>query len=308
MHNKNKCVFVVGSLNMDLVAFVQRLPKAGETLLAQRPLSVLSGGKGCNQAMAAARLGSPTKMIGRVGDDTYGEVLIQGLRCEGIDCAGIVVTPNCSSGTAMIVVDAHAQNSIVVIPGANQLLSPRDIDGHLGAISSSSVFALQLEIPIETCIHAATKAHESGATVVLNPSPASDLPDQLLQSIDILVPNEHEASVLSETVIASVEDAKNVVRILSRRGPKHVIITLGKDGVVAGDQHLACHFAAPVVRAIDTSCAGDTFMGGLCTGILEGFSLEKAIALGQAASAIKVGKVGGQLAMPRRAEIADQFE
>ena len=296
-------VFVVGSLNADLVAGVARLPQPGETVLATGNLATLCGGKGANQALAAARLGAPTAMVGRVGDDAHGQRLREALLRDGVDCTGVRPTPDCASGVALIVVDDAGRNSIVVVPGANARLDAADVDRELSRIGAGCVVALQLEVPLETVARAAATARARGATVVLNPAPATALADELLATVDILVLNEGEASVLTGRPVDSVDAVGRAAARLRERGAGRVLVTLGARGVLAATAGAVHHLPARRVRAVDTTGAGDTFIGGLCTGLIEGLDLPAAIELGQAAAAIQVTRHGAQAAMPTRREV-----
>lgn len=294
---------VVGSLNVDLVTQVRQFPKPGETVLAGGELATLSGGKGANQALAAARLGANTALVGRVGDDAYGRHLLECLQRDGVDCSGVGTTPGCSSGVAVIVVDQAGRNTIIVAPGANARLSIDDLERHLSGLVPGNVVALQLEIPLLAVAHAAALARARGALVVLNPSPAQRLGDTLLASVDMLVLNETEASLLTGQPVDTIAQAGSAAAALRKRGAPCVLVTLGAGGVVAAQATGIHHFPARTVAAIDTTGAGDTFIGGLCAGLLEGLELPKAIELGQAAAAIQVTRLGAQAAMPFRREL-----
>ena len=294
---------VVGSLNADLVAGVARLPQPGETVLAAGSLATLCGGKGANQALAAARLGASTAMVGRVGDDAHGERLLAALLRDGVDCSGVRATPGCATGVALIVVDDAGRNSIVVVPGANAQLNADDVDRELPLIGAGCVVALQLEIPLETVAHAAAAARARGATVVLNPAPAMPLADALLASVEVLVLNESEASVLTGEPVDSIDTVQRAAARLRERGAGSVLVTLGARGVFAATAGGVRHLPARRVHAVDTTGAGDTFIGGLCAGLLEGLDLPAAIDLGQAAAAIQVTRPGAQAAMPTRREV-----
>lgn len=297
-------VVVIGSINMDLVARAARLPTPGETLVARGALLTAPGGKGANQAVAAARLGARTSLIARVGDDEFGRVLCGTLEYEGVDCRGVSATANCASGVAVIVVDDAARNTIVVVPGANGRLTRSDIDAHLGILSGASVVAMQMEIPIDTIEYAVARTHSMGKKVLLNPAPAQPLSDELIQCVDFLVPNETEASMLTGMVVDSVESAGHAAEYLCGRGAACVIITLGAQGVVAATKGTVRHYKSRYVRALDTTGAGDTFIGGLCVGLVEGQDLSRAISLGQDAAAIKVTRMGTQASIPYREELS----
>ena len=273
----------------------------GETL-SGASFTTVPGGKGANQAVASARLGAATAMIACVGDDGFGASLRAGLEADGVDTSGVRTAP-CSSGVALIVVDGEGRNGIVVIPGANGELSPADVDRSEHLLAAAQVVVLQLETPLATVVHAATRARAMGKTVVLNPAPAQPLPPALLACADYLVPNEIEAAMLTGRAVDSPEAAAGAARALLGRGARHVIVTLGARGAVAAGPAGSEHFPAPVVRAVDSTAAGDTFIGGLCAGLVEGMPLAAAVRLAQAAAAISVTRAGAQPSIPYRREL-----
>jgi ribokinase len=295
-------VLVVGSLNMDLVARAPRLPSPGETI-AGHGFATVPGGKGANQAVASARLGARTAMIGCVGDDAFGERLRAGLEADGIDCAGVRRVPGASSGVAVIVVDDGGQNGIVVVPGANGLLVPADVDARAEDLAAAGAVALQLDVPLATVEHTARRARALGRTVVLNPAPVRPLPPGLLANADILVPNELEVAALVGAPVRTVEDAIAAGRRLRADGAGTVLVTLGAAGVVEVGPGEARHHAAPRVEAVDTTAAGDTFIGGLCAALVRGRPLADAIAFAQAAAAISVTRAGAQPSIPFLREV-----
>ncbi|HEU4382793.1 MAG TPA: ribokinase [Anaeromyxobacteraceae bacterium] len=294
-------VVVVGSLNMDLVARAPRLPAAGETL-SGRTFSTVPGGKGANQAVAAARLGARTAMVGCVGDDAFGRELRAVLEGDGVDCQGVRAVPG-PSGVALIVVDDGGRNGIVVVPGANGLLSPEDVERQRQVLAAARVVALQLETPLETVARAARLARDLGRLVVLNPAPAQPLPASLLACADFLVPNEVEAAALTGLLVDSVEGAAAAAERLRAQGAGTVLVTLGERGVVAATPSGTRHFPARAVRAVDTTAAGDTFIGGFCAALVEGRSPPEAVDFAQAAAAISVTRPGAQPSIPYRREI-----
>jgi len=296
-------VVVVGSLNMDLVARAPRLPVPGETLLG-RSFATLPGGKGANQAVAAARLGARTAMIGCVGDDAFGRELRAGLERDEVDCNGVGVAPGLSSGVALIVVDDAGRNGIVVVAGGNGQLAPADVDRHEALLAGARVVALQLETPLATVEHVALRARALGKTVVLNPAPAQALPQGLVACADYLVPNEIEAALLAGVTVDSVESAMEAARRLRAQGAGRVLVTLGERGVVAVTTEGARHYPAEKVRAVDTTAAGDTFIGGFCAALVRGRSLPEAICFAQAAAAISVTRPGAQPSIPFEREVA----
>jgi ribokinase len=295
-------VVVVGSINMDFVAFASRLPGRGETVIG-RSFTASPGGKGANQAVAASRLGARTALLGCVGGDAIGSTLLSTLKGNGVGCAAVKVAEANTSGVAMIVVDARGANTIVVIPGGNWLLTDRDVMAHEGLIRQSRVVALQLEIPMDVTILAAQVARRWGKTVVLNPAPAQSLPPMLLSAIDYLVPNESEAAELTGIAVTDGESAGRAAAALRQAGAARVLVTLGDRGVVACTETGTVHYPARPTQAVDTTGAGDTFIGGLCSGLASGLDLAAAIAFGQAAAAISVTRAGAQQSIPFRREV-----
>ena len=295
-------VLVVGSLNMDLVVRAQRLPKAGETLAGQSFVTV-PGGKGANQAVAAARLGARVAMLGCVGDDAYGQQLRQGLRDEGIDCQGVRTVAG-SSGTAMIMVDDASQNTIVIIAGANGGLAEADIAQHDALLQAASVVVCQLEVPAATVGATLKRAKALGKTVILNPAPAAGpLPAHWYAAIDYLIPNESEAQALSGVVVDSLASAQTAARHLLELGAPKVLITLGERGLWFADGAGQQHFPAATVQAVDATAAGDTFVGGFAAALAQGQGEAQAIAFGQRAAALSVTRAGAQPSIPFLAEV-----
>jgi len=295
-------VVVIGSLNMDLVARAARLPLPGETV-AGESFATVPGGKGANQAVAAARLGARTAMIGCVGDDAFGNRLRAGLEADAIDTSALRSVPAMSSGVALIVVDATGRNGIVVVPGANGELEPADVDAAEPVITAARIVVLQLEVPLATVLHAARRARALGKTVVLNPAPAQPLPPELLALVDFLVPNELEAASLTGLPVTTPADALVAARRLRDAGAATVLVTLGAHGVVTVGPSGERHDQAPRVEAVDTTGAGDTFIGGLCAALVARRTLTEAIAYGQAAAALCVTRPGAQPSIPYAREL-----
>lgn len=306
-------VTVVGSLNMDLVIRAPRLPSAGETL-AGRTFAKVPGGKGGNQAVAAARLGAQVAMIGCVGNDENGAQLVAQLRCDGIDCGGVATDAQLPTGVAMIVVDDAGQNAIVIVAGANGTLTKAAIEAHERAIARADVLACQLEVPGEAVFAAMQAARALGRTVVLNPAPVTGpLERSWLECADFLVPNEVEASVLSGIAVDSPDSARCAAKALQAAGARNVVVTLGKRGVFvlaegAGDSDGGKHYPPFEVEAIDTTAAGDTFMGGFCAMLAAKRSFEEAVRFGQAAAALSVTRAGAQTSIPYLREITFQAD
>jgi len=295
-------IVVIGSINMDLVLRVPRMPLPGETLTGGA-FQTIPGGKGANQAVACARLGrgaaggQPVAMIGCLGDDAFGTTLRAALVADGIDVSHVASLPGVASGIASILVDANGQNSIVIAGGANDLLTPAHIDAALPLIARASIVVLQLETPPDTVRHAIGVAHGMGKTVVLNPAPAASLPTAVLAQIDYLVPNEIEAAMLlGEHAVA--EDHAGSAAVLQAMGCRNVLVTLGAKGVHAALTDGSRDFPARAVTAVDTTAAGDTFIGGFVAALAAGVDAAAAVELGQRAAAIGVTRHGAQTSIP----------
>jgi ribokinase len=295
-------IVVIGSINMDLVLRVPRMPVPGETL-SGGPFSTVPGGKGANQAVACARLGGPDSrvaMIGCLGDDAFGTALREALRADGIDDSHVVTLPGVASGVASILVDAQGQNSIVIAGGANDMLSPAHIDAARSLLKEAHIVVLQLETPAATVAHAIALARELGKTVVLNPAPAASLPDAVLSQVDYLIPNEIEAAMLTQASGGPEADTE----LLRAAGCGKVIVTLGAEGVLARlDNGPAVRYAPQAVNAVDTTAAGDTFIGGFAAALAAGASTAEAIGFGQRAAAIGVTRHGAQTSIPYLSEL-----
>ncbi|MHC8315053.1 ribokinase [Pseudomonas sp. LB3P31] len=295
-------VAVIGSLNMDLVTRAPRLPRGGETLIGQS-FATVSGGKGANQAVAAVRLGAQVSMVGCVGSDAYGRELRDALLAEQIDCQA-VSTVEGSSGVALIVVDDNSQNAIVIVAGANGALTPAVIGCFDTVLQAADVIICQLEIPDATVGHALKRARELGKTVILNPAPASrPLPAEWYPNIDYLIPNESEATALSGLPVDSLDTAKAAATQLIAMGAGKVIITLGAQGSLFADGKSFEHFPAPKVKAIDTTAAGDTFVGGFAAALANGQGEAAAIRFGQVAAALSVTRAGAQPSIPTLSDV-----
>ncbi|PKH78754.1 ribokinase [Pseudomonas sp. Choline-02u-1] len=295
-------VVVIGSLNMDLVTRAPRLPRGGETLIGHS-FATVSGGKGANQAVAAARLGARVAMIGCVGNDDYGVQLREALLTEHIDCRAVSVVEGCS-GVALIVVDDNSQNAIVIVAGANGAMTPAVIDRFDAVLQTADVVICQLEIPDATVGHALKRARELGKTVILNPAPASrPLPADWFAAIDYLIPNESEAAALSGLAVDSLQTAETAATHLIAMGAGKVIVTLGAQGSLFANGEGFEHFPAATVKAVDTTAAGDTFVGGFAAALASGKSEAEAIRYGQIAAALSVTRAGAQPSIPTMSEV-----
>jgi len=295
-------VVVIGSLNMDLVTRAPRLPRGGETLIGQS-FATVSGGKGANQAVAAARLGAEVSMVGCVGNDAYGAELRGALLAERIDCQAVSTVED-SSGVALIVVDDNSQNAIVIVAGANGSLTPQVIDRFDAVLQTADVIICQLEVPDATVGHALKRGRALGKTVILNPAPASrPLPADWFAAIDYLIPNESEASALTGLSVDSLASAETAATRLIAMGVGKVIITLGAQGSLFADGSRLEHFPAPKVKAVDTTAAGDTFVGGFAAALAAGSSEADAIRFGQVAAALSVTRAGAQPSIPTLSDV-----
>ncbi len=298
-------IYSFGSLNMDLVGQAPRLPLPGETLLGTQ-FTTVPGGKGANQAVAAARLGVPTTMIGRVGNDSFGHSLINSLNAAGVSAEAIGVDTKAPTGVALIVVDNGGQNQIVVLPGANGQVGHQEVQGLTERLRSGDGVLLQLEVPMAAVLQAAQVAQGRGAMVILDPAPAPDhLPDNLLAAVDWLTPNQGEASQLVGFAVTDVPSAWAAAQALQRRGPRQVVVKLGEGGAVVATPTGGFHQPALAVHAVDTVAAGDAFNGGLAAGLATGLSPEQAIQWATAVAAYAVTQRGAQRAMPTRSQAED---
>ncbi|OMI34122.1 ribokinase [Streptomyces sparsogenes] len=305
MHDHD--LLVVGSANADLVIGVERRPAAGETVLGS-DLAVHPGGKGANQAVAAARLGARTALLARVGDDAHGRLLLESQRAAGVDTAGVLVG-GAPTGVALITVDPSGDNSIVVSLGANARLSPDDVRAAADLLASARVVSVQLEIPLETVAAVAeavgTAGGEAGPRLVLNPSPPAALPAEVLAACDPLVLNEHEARFLLGEDPAGREEAPEAwAAALLARGPRSVVVTLGAGGALVADRDRTVLVPSLPVEAVDTTGAGDAFTGALGWRLGVGDDLETAVRFAVRVGAAAVTRAGAQESFPTAEEVA----
>ncbi|HIC90073.1 MAG TPA: ribokinase, partial [Anaerolineae bacterium] len=291
--------------NIDLVSKVPRLPKMGETLIGHL-FHMGYGGKGANQAVMAAKLGAAVTMITKVGRDVFGEGTVKNYQEQGIDTTWVMFDETRFSGVATILVDDSGRNMLVVVPGANMGLSPRDIQAARKVILEAEVLVCQLEVPVETTMEAFRIAREGGVMTILNPAPAGPIPNELLQLSDICAPNETETETLTGMTVGTLEEVEKAAQALLTRGPRSVIITLGERGALLVDHENGTVFEPAIeVDAVDTTGAGDAFIGSLAYFLAEGRSLREAVRRANAAAAISVTKIGTQVSFPTRDEILD---
>jgi len=297
-----KRIAVIGSSNTDMVIKTTKLPAPGETILGG-DFFMNPGGKGANQAVAAARLGGKVSLIAKIGDDVFGREARQNFETDHINCDCLVIDPDLPSGVALITVDSHGENCIVVAPGANGSLGKTDIDQAREEILRSELILMQLEIPIETVSYAANMAFDAGIKVILNPAPAAKIPDELLSRLYMITPNETEAELISGIPVVDMESARLAAQNLYDRGVKVVVITLGSKGALLFTGDKALLVPSPRVEAIDTTAAGDVFNGAIAVAISEGMELEKAVEFACEAASISVTRMGAQSSAPYRKEV-----
>jgi ribokinase len=295
-------ITVVGSLNMDLVTYTGRMPVTGETIMG-KSFRQIPGGKGANQADAIAKLGAKVKMIGCVGCDDMGNTLLEALQNDGVDVAMVKRVEGISTGIASITVDASGNNCIIVVPGANYKLSIGDLEASYEVIQNSEVVVAQLEVPIEAVKFAIKTAKQMGKLTILNPAPAIELEDEFLSNVDILVPNDTELELLSGIKVNKVGDLESAAQVLINKGVRGLIVTLGSKGCIHINKSGSKAYPAYKVSAIDTTAAGDSFIGAVAVAISEGKSLEEAISFATAVGALTVTKEGAQSSLPLREEV-----
>ncbi|KAB2642194.1 MAG: ribokinase [Verrucomicrobia bacterium] len=299
---KNPHIVVVGSSNTDMIIKLDRIPRPGETLLGGAFVTA-SGGKGANQAVGAARAGGKVTLVARVGKDMFGDQAVAGFVKDGIVVDHVTRDKSQPSGVALIFVGKDGENSIAVAGGANAQLSPADVKKAKAAIAMASVLVMQLETPLETVQAAAHLAAKAGVPVILNPAPAQALPDELLQKVSILTPNETEAELLTGIAVTDDASAAAAAAKLRARGVQTVIITLGSRGAFVATEKGGKRVRGFKVKAVDTTAAGDIFNGALTVALAEGKPLEAAVRFANAAAAISVTRLGAQPSAPTRKEI-----
>ena len=291
---KNICV--IGSLNMDLVVNVDTMPKPGQTIIGSN-FKEVPGGKGANQAVAMARLNGNVSMIGKVGEDGFGQTLINSLKNDKVDTT-YVQTAKGATGVALITVDKNAQNSIVVSPGANFEVKEDDIDNNIEAIKNSDIVVLQLETPLNTIKYALNKAKELNKYTILNPAPAVKLDDEIIKNVDLLTPNETELEIISGVSIETEEDIQKAAQIMIEKGVKELIVTLGSKGSLYINKEKSMFKKAYKVEAVDTTAAGDSYTGALAVALSQEKCIEDAMDFASKVGALSVLKEGAQSSLP----------
>jgi ribokinase len=298
---------VVGSSNLDLNSYVERFPAPGETLMGQR-FTTVYGGKGANQAVQAARLGAAVSFVGKVGNDLFGQDMLANFRQEGMDATYVSTTDQAASGVALIVIEASGMNSIIVISGANSLLSEQDVEAARPAITSAQVLVCQMEVPMAANLAAMRIAHAAGVPILFNPAPISGpVPTEVYQLADIFCPNESEAQLLTGQPVDSMEQAQAAGRILLGRGARQVILTLGARGSLLVTPQQVLQVPAPQVKAVDTTGAGDSFVGSLAFFLGHGLDLPTAMHRASQIAAQSVQKAGAQTSFPHVHELPSDW-
>jgi ribokinase len=300
-------IVVLGSLNMDLVVQVARMPVPGQTIPGG-DLHTISGGKGANQAAAAGKLGGRVSMVGRVGGDAFGQRLKEGLQGFGVDVSHVRQDSGSVTGTAVIIVEETGENVIVISPGANGRVGEEDIRQAEGLISQARVLLLQHEVPMGTVEKAVQLASRNPVKIILNPAPAQPISAEILAKIDILVPNETEAALLTSIPVSDLASAGEAARKLLGLGVRTVIITLGDQGALLATGEQILHIPTVKVKAVDTTAAGDAFIGGLANALLKDLSLKDAVRYANCAGALAATKFGAQTSLPSAEEVQSLFE
>ncbi len=294
-------IYVLGSINMDMVAVAPYMPKNGETLTANKYYTN-PGGKGANQASAIAKLGGKVKMIGKVGDDAYGPVMRDNLAFYGVDVEDVTVAENCNSGVALIIV-VDGDNRIILDPGANFKVSKEDVDKGLSKAKSGDILIMQLEIPIQIVTYAADVAKQKGMTVILNPAPAVKLGQDLLCNVDIITPNETETEILTGISPDSEVELALAVKEYYKYGIKNVVITMGSRGAIVTYGNNIVPIEARKVKAVDTTSAGDTYVGAIAVKLDAGVDIVSACKFASVASSITVTRAGAAQSIPTLEEV-----
>ena len=296
-------ICVVGAANMDLISYVKRLPKMGETLHGSR-FHMGFGGKGANQAVMAAKLGAQVSVVTKLGRDVFGENTLENFRSFGIDCTHVLFTEEAFSGVAPIAVDEKGNNSIVIVTGANDLLSEEDIEAARPAIAAAQILVCQLETPLDTTLAALRIAREEKVKTIFNPAPgAAGLPEELFPLSDIFCPNESETELITGLPVGSIEEATTAARELLARGAGVIILTLGERGSLLVSEGYAEHIPARKVKTLDSTGAGDAFIGSLACFVAGGKALPEAVRRANEIAALSVQASGTQSSFPSAADL-----
>jgi len=295
-------IVVIGSSNTDMVVRAERLPAPGETIIGGK-FFMNAGGKGANQAVAAARLGGTVSFIAKIGNDVFGKEAMALFEKEGIDCSCVSIDSESPSGVALITVNHEGENCIVVAPGANAALSPKDFESNNKLIRQADILLMQLEIPLETIAWAIDTGASEKTKIILNPAPAQIIPDRILKRVDIITPNETEAGILTGIAVTDPASAERTAKALLQKGVGSVVITMGAQGAFLMDKNQIQLIPAPAVRAVDTTAAGDIFNGALAVGLSNGLSLREAVKFGIRVASISVTRMGAQSSAPYLREI-----
>jgi ribokinase len=299
-------ILVVGSANTDMVIKADKFPLPGETILGGK-FFMFPGGKGANQAVAASRLGGNVTFIAKVGNDIFGKQALQQFRKEGIRTDYILSDAEHPSGVALITVDSKGENTIVVAQGSNGTLSSDDLQKAEKEFEQVEILLMQLEIPLQTVLHAAKLAKRHGKKVILNPAPAMPLPPELFSHLYIITPNKSETEALTGLEIKDMSSIKRAAEKIKEKGVAHVVITLGAEGAYIFNENGGRHIATPTVQAVDSTAAGDVFNGALAVAISEGKGLDQAVEFANRAAALSVTKMGAQASAPFRNELTSML-
>jgi ribokinase len=299
----SKKILVIGSCNMDMITQVENMPVAGETILGSG-LQYIPGGKGANQASAVGSLGGNVTMLGCIGRDDFGKLQLMSLQNRNVDVTSLKQSSKSNTGIAIIYINKHGNNSIVVIPGANSEVDIEYLKQQDHHFKECDFVLLQMEIPLESIYYAINRAHELGKTVILNPAPAPDsIPDEILSKIDYLTPNETEISKLSNRPVNNIKEMEEAAKVLLNKGVKNLLITMGEKGACLVNHNTTKVFETREVNAVDTTAAGDCFNGAFVVALSEGMEHKDAIEFANIASAIAVTRKGAQSSIPVRQEV-----
>ncbi|OUJ72359.1 ribokinase [Hymenobacter crusticola] len=302
MNTERPLLVIVGSANTDLVVHTPQFPVPGETRLGSA-FQLSCGGKGANQAVAAARLGARVALVGKVGRDDFGQRALANLQQEGLDTTHVYQHPEAATGVAIITVNAQGQNTIVVAPGANHELLPADLDQAVTLLEQAAYLVVQLEIPLPTVLYLVAWARRRGKRVVLNPAPALPLPDDVYHDLFLLTPNETEAEALTGVPVRDADSARAAAQVLRERGVRNVVVTLGAQGAFLHTATYTGLVPAPHVEAVDTTAAGDVFTGALAVALTQNLDWERAAHFACQAAAVAVTRLGAQVSAPYRHEL-----